>query len=195
MTPRDKLKMSRSQCKVVGRAVLDLDQGYLAEVKMRLSSETEFDIGVQAILAEDIEVTRTPGNPLAIAIPVPPKNLDPPPLTKGKVILNLNSMLTLKDIFDSEKKGCRCKIHEVNLQAGKTYVIDMKKTPDSTLDTYLKLIDPTGKKVAEDDDSGGDLNARIVYRATMTGRFQIIATTFHPNDTGAYQLTVTQADP
>jgi len=70
----------------------------------------------------------------------------------------------------------------------------MKKGPGSSLDAYLKLFDPKGQNVAEDDDSGGDLDARIVYTPQVTGRFRIMATTYRPNETGAYPLTVTAVD-
>ena len=53
----------------------------------------------------------------------------------------------------------------------------------------LKL-DSTGKKLAEeDDDSGGGLNARIVFRAEQDGTYRIQATSFNAGN-GAFTLTV-----
>jgi hypothetical protein len=44
--------------------------------------------------------------------------------------------------------------------------------------------------VAEDDDSGGNRNARIVYRCTQDGEYRIYATCLGGNTAGAFQLTV-----
>ena len=65
------------------------------------------------------------------------------------------------------------KVHEIDLEAGKTYRIDMTS---KALDSFLRLLDPDGKEVAEDDDSGGDFNARIIYKAKRTATYKIVAT-------------------
>jgi serralysin len=75
------------------------------------------------------------------------------------------------------------------LVAGKTYVIDMVSPDPKALDPYLVLTDATGKKLAEDDDSGGGLNARITFRAEQAGTYRIQATTFNAG-TGPFTLTV-----
>jgi predicted Zn finger-like uncharacterized protein len=177
-----------------GRAVFDVDGGYVSQLTLKISSEPDFGGGMQMVLSEAIELTRTPGNPLAIVPFVPKKVGTPPVVAKGKMIFNVNTQLTAADPEDPEAAGCHYKSHDVVLQAGKKYVIDMKKGPGSTIDPYLKLFDATGKKVAEDDDSGGDLNAQITYQPTVTGKYRIFATTYQAGETGAYQLTVTAAD-
>jgi thiol-disulfide isomerase/thioredoxin len=80
------------------------------------------------------------------------------------------------------------------LSAGKTYRIDMIAA-NPQFDPYLRLLDPKGKQVAEDDDSGDGLNARIIYRATEGGEYKVIATTLLPNQTGKYTLAITEATP
>jgi thiol-disulfide isomerase/thioredoxin len=85
--------------------------------------------------------------------------------------------------------------HKFKMKAGKAYVIDMTSTE---IDSYLKLMDPKGKKVAEDDDGGGYPNARILYKAKEDGDFKIICTCFpQPMNglglTGKYTLTVREA--
>jgi hypothetical protein len=47
--------------------------------------------------------------------------------------------------------------------------------------------------VAQDDDSGGDLNARIVYAPPQDGEFRVIATTLN-KALGGFTLTVRQAE-
>jgi hypothetical protein len=86
-------------------------------------------------------------------------------------------------------------VYRVKLLAGTTYVIDMVSPNQPALDPYLVLTDAAGKHLAEDDDSGGGLNARIFFRPEQSGTFRIVATYFIPG-TGAFTLTVRDsADP
>ena len=78
------------------------------------------------------------------------------------------------------------KTHTVKLTGGKTYQIDMVS---ADLDSYLRLDDSTGKTVAVDDDSGGNLNARIIHTAAKDDTFKIHAITFD-GQFGNYVLTV-----
>jgi tetratricopeptide (TPR) repeat protein len=80
-------------------------------------------------------------------------------------------------------------VYQVKLAADKRYVIDMVSPDQKALDPYLILSDATGKQLAEDDDSGGGLNARIVFRAERSGTYHIQATSFNQG-TGAFTLTV-----
>jgi hypothetical protein len=48
-------------------------------------------------------------------------------------------------------------------------------------------------KVAEDDDSGGDLNARITYQAPVSGYYLIYTTTLELNQGGNFQFMVSEA--
>jgi len=58
---------------------------------------------------------------------------------------------------------------------GKTYVIDLGS---SEIDAYLHLRNPLGQVVAQDDDSGGGLNARIIFPCPGSGTYEIIASDF-----------------
>jgi hypothetical protein len=78
----------------------------------------------------------------------------------------------------------------IKLKAGETYVIDhVRPGEDFKFDPYLYLEDANKKVVAQDDDSGGNLNARIIYTPEADGEFRIIATTLTPA-TGEFTLTV-----
>src|SRR5438105_4987 len=102
----------------------------------------------------------------------------------GKTILSVSDALTDKDDFDPTAKDCHAKTYKVKLQKGKTYQIDMISLDGKQFDTFLRLEDAKGKQVAEDDDSGGDLNARITYTPEESGEFKIWATTFAAKATG-----------
>lgn len=90
------------------------------------------------------------------------------------------------DLKDKVRTDCYCKTYTIKMTEGRTYQIDMKS---KVLDSYLRLEDSDGKQLAEDDDSGGNLDARIVFRAPKTGDYEIIATTFD-KALGKYTLTV-----
>jgi Ca2+-binding EF-hand superfamily protein len=86
------------------------------------------------------------------------------------------------------------KIHKMcrfNMEAGKTYQIDHSS---KAFDAYLYLQDPDGKVVSENDDNGSSLDSRIVYKATKTGKYRILATSVDGKGTGAYTLTVRQVE-
>jgi hypothetical protein len=98
----------------------------------------------------------------------------------------VNGELINADLKDIVRTESFCKTYTFKMTAGKNYQIDMKST---VFDSYLRLEGPDGKQVAEDDDSGGMRNARIVYRAAKTGDFQIIATSLGES-TGKFTLIV-----
>jgi hypothetical protein len=106
-------------------------------------------------------------------------------------ILRLVGALSAKDQPIKAGKGKLMKVHEVKFTAGVTYVIEMES---SEIDSYLILEDANGKKLAEDDDSGGFPNAKIVFKASATGDYRIIATTVNADETGTYTPTVRKQD-
>jgi hypothetical protein len=77
--------------------------------------------------------------------------------------------------------------HFVELKAGKTYEINL----NSQWDNYLRLEDAAGKQLAQDDDSGGFPNARIIFNCPADGRYRVIATSF-AGGTGAYSLRINE---
>jgi uncharacterized protein (TIGR03067 family) len=79
------------------------------------------------------------------------------------------------------------KIITIELQARTTYQFDLRS---KAFDAYLYLEGPSGAVLAQDDDSGGNLNARIIHRAAETGTYRLIATSLPGNRTGAFTLGV-----
>jgi hypothetical protein len=80
------------------------------------------------------------------------------------------------------------KTYKVNFQAGKSYKIDLVSNMQGQ-DPFLYLTDAAGAVLAQDDDSGGFPNARIVFVAARTGEHRIIATTIN-NTMGNFTLTI-----
>jgi predicted Zn finger-like uncharacterized protein len=183
---------------ITGKITFDMTGRFLSTVNLRITSESDFDteLGrVTKLREQEIDVIRVPGNPKNLAL-APEKGPGPGPgpgLVKGKVVYSQNSFLAANDPIDPAAKGvqARMKAFPVKLEAGKTYAISMNST---AFDTFLRLENPKGMQVAEDDDSGGDLNARIIYRSTVSGVFRIICTSFKANSVGPFQLIVQELD-
>ena len=120
----------------------------------------------------------------------PPTAPTPPPQTKKadpNVLLHETGKLSDADPIDPQRKGRRIKSYTVKLAADEQITIELDSTE---FDAYLRLEDAAGKKIAEDDDSGGDTNAKIVFRAPKEGTYRIVVTTYDPGMTGAFTLNV-----
>jgi hypothetical protein len=76
---------------------------------------------------------------------------------------------------------------EFEANQGQTLHVDLT-SPD--FDAYLFLIAPDGTLIAEDDDSGGNRNARIVMELPQSGTYTAIVNSFSSEERGRYRLTV-----
>jgi hypothetical protein len=72
-------------------------------------------------------------------------------------------------------------------QAGEAVTLDVVSTD---FDAYAVVQDMGGNVLARDDDSGGNLNARIIFTLPYTGNYRLIANTLRVGATGAYSLSV-----
>jgi CHAT domain-containing protein/tetratricopeptide (TPR) repeat protein len=106
-------------------------------------------------------------------------------------LLKVEGELTRDDSVDPVLKKGFHKVYPVKLAAGAYYQIDLAS---KDFDAYLRLEDAKGKQLAEDDDGGGEQNARIVYRPERSDAYRVIATSFDPGTTGKFVLTVKQID-
>lgn len=110
----------------------------------------------------------------------------------------INDRLEITDLFDTQRRNCRSRRYQIDMVQGRTYTIDQMS---GTIDSFLRLEDPTGAQVAINDDGGGimgggdmNLNARIIYVAPRTGTYIIIATSFDAQ-LGPFTLSVRETLP
>ena len=101
--------------------------------------------------------------------------------------------------MESDKKTSYFKVFTFRMKAGSTYTLDLFSNEKirkngANLDPFLRLETPEGKKIAEDDDSAGSPNARIVYKAIKDGDYRMIASTFDGEQTGSFTLKIYEAD-
>ncbi len=119
---------------------------------------------------------------------------DPTPAS-GKLTMKdrlgtLDGTLAANDPRDRARPNSVCKVYTVSLTAGKTYQIDLiAKEPG--IDPYLRLEDPAGNPLAQDDDSGGFPNARLLFVCPQNGEYRLVATTF-AGGTGSFTLKVAE---
>jgi HEAT repeat protein len=98
----------------------------------------------------------------------------------------VQGVLTADDPFDKVRQQHHHVVYTYYMKKGQTYTINLT----SPWDNYLRLESPQGKELAQDDDSGGNLNARIVYAAAEDGWHRIIVTSYAARATGSYTLRV-----
>lgn len=61
------------------------------------------------------------------------------------------------------------------------------------LDPYIAVVDAQGQVLAENDDSGGTLNAHVNFTPPEAGTYTVVATTFSGGDPGPYALRIRPA--
>src|SRR5205085_11551126 len=93
---------------------------------------------------------------------------------------------TKDDNGDTVSTGSKCKIYTLPMKKDSSWEINLKS---NDFDAFLRVEDSTGKELAFDDDSGGNLNAKLVFKAPKDDTYQIIATTYDANTTGKFTLT------
>ena len=99
----------------------------------------------------------------------------------------VQGVLTPGDPVDRVRAGCFHVVHTYPMKGGKVYTIDLISTG---WDNFLRLENAQGVQLAADDDSGGMLNARIVFAVPQDGWYRIIVTSFGQGASGAYTLKV-----
>lgn len=110
------------------------------------------------------------------------------PVEHHAVLLNVTDVLTVEDAVHDIRDGETLykKEYRVKLEKGRLYNLEMRS---SAFDAYLVLRNSAKKTVAQDDDSGGNLDARIRFWCPATEEFTVVATMFqgHP---GQFRLTI-----
>jgi hypothetical protein len=92
----------------------------------------------------------------------------------------------------SHRKGnLHYRAYRIDLKAGRTYIIDLKRNGSTASTPYLILEDNNGKMLREDEFTGGFGNPRIVFTPMTDGEYRILATTVA--GLGPFTLSVKEA--
>jgi hypothetical protein len=182
-----------------GQAQLHTDDFGAVQLKLTKQNARNLVVEVPDGLKLALELTDNTGNP--VPLPQDP-DFDKEKLKSagGKLIHEVKGQLTEKEPLDKIRadmvkrkvnKGCFYKLHTFKMEAGSTYTIDLQSTD---FDAFLRLEDPNGKLLGEDDDGAGKLNSRIVFTPETDGIYRLIVTTCDPDQTGNYRLAIYQTD-
>jgi hypothetical protein len=119
------------------------------------------------------------------------EKINPPPpgivtLTLGPDGVSRTDGVLSDDDPPNPFSGRPHRAYQVQMEAGKSYQIDLVS---DDFDSHLFLLDAKSNKITEDDNSGGGLNARIVYQAKTSDPFRIHVTHFDKKS-GKFTLTV-----
>lgn len=125
-----------------------------------------------------------------VGVAAPAAKAGPLSFKDGENRININSTLDNTDPAIGPNNGPG-KTFTLKMSKGIRYTIDLVRN-DNAMDPYLKLADPTGNVVAEDDDGGGNLNSRIQITPKDDGEYKIIATSLN-NNGGNFTLSVEKA--
>lgn len=68
----------------------------------------------------------------------------------------------------------------------------MRQDESSSYDPYLVVVDETGERIAEDDDSAGGLNPRVTLELMAGQSIMVHVTSFADTNGGSYEVIVTQ---
>ena len=113
----------------------------------------------------------------------------PTPTPPSPTVISLDGNVisaTLSPVDNTLPDGSYYKVYQFQGRAGQSVVIEMR---GNGIDPYLVLFDPNARKIAEDDDSAGGKNARLVVTLPMTGRYTLYANSYEVGDTGSFTIS------
>lgn len=158
-------------------------------VCQRLESQIQGRGGIRFRTQQMEQIARDSGGVFCYYPPKPPtKQQQPLPQGKKEPVFVRMDEIKRTDPTYPLRRNHYHKSYRVQLQAGKTYQIDMV----SAFDNYLFLEDNTGQVVTRNDDGGVGLNAMITYTPPRSDSYRVIATTFGSGRTGTFVLSVVE---
>jgi hypothetical protein len=171
----------------------------LLDPKMNQNWRNKANSGTLTFKESDQVIGQAPAPPVAKPAPMPQKPFPQPPIAQpppqlaevnlpGTIDFKAEDQLTINDPIDTARPlKCRCKTYIVNLAAGVRYTIVLESRQ---FDSYLRLEDEKGLRLAENDDGiPGTLHSRIDFIPPQAGSYRLVATSLTPAF-GAFRLTV-----
>jgi CHAT domain-containing protein len=104
------------------------------------------------------------------------------------VLLQIDGALTDDD--DALGDNSRFDAHVFEGQAGQIIRITLES---DEFDTYLLLEDPSGERIAENDDGSDGTNSEIIVKLPSDGTYRILANSYDSTGRGTYRLTMVPA--
>ena len=106
--------------------------------------------------------------------------------------LNLNGSVEVDGNLGSESKvlpvdNSYYDLYAFEGKSGQRISIDMSS---KQIDSYLILLSSNGQELAQDDDSGGEKNARIIVTLPEDGTYKLLANSYEAGESGDYKLKI-----
>ncbi|NEQ40526.1 MAG: tetratricopeptide repeat protein [Okeania sp. SIO3I5] len=106
--------------------------------------------------------------------------------------LDLNALIEVKGNLDRESNvlsvdNSYYDLYAFEGKAGQKISIDMSS---NQIDSYLILLNSNDQELAQDDDSGGEKNARIIITLPEDGTYKLLANSYEAGESGEYELKV-----
>ncbi|MEN5144894.1 PPC domain-containing protein [Brevundimonas diminuta] len=115
----------------------------------------------------------------------------PPAPTAAAIAIGDEKRGRLSSDSPTSDSGAKADLYRFSGRAGQRLAITMKA---DGFDTYLELFDANRNSLGTDDDSAGDLNARLTYTLTEDGDYLIEARAFSSGE-GPYTLKIEEIAP
>ena len=131
-----------------------------------------------------------PGNTMPQAAPqsMPITGGIPAPGQIGQAAVGQTFQGRLETGDQQMNDGTWADVWQFNGIQGQTLTIELRS---EEFDTYAQLLDTQGARLAEDDDSLGDLDSRITFTLPRTGMYQVVVNNFSDERrAGVYTLTL-----
>jgi hypothetical protein len=106
-----------------------------------------------------------------LAAPAAPSNAIPAPGQTAQIVIGQTMRGRLEDGDQTMQDGTFADLWQFQGTAGQTVTIDVRS---DEFDTYIQLLDAGGNKLAEDDDSGGNLNSHLSFQLPATAMYQLV---------------------
>jgi hypothetical protein len=126
--------------------------------------------------------------PQAAPLSLPITGGIPAPGQVGTITAGTNVQGRLETGDQRMNDGTYADVWQFQGTAGQHVIIELRS---EEFDTYVQLLDSQGNRLAEDDDSLGDLDSRVEITLASTGMFQIVVNNFgEDHRMGSYTLTL-----
>jgi len=119
----------------------------------------------------------------------PPASDLPTPIGEVRLGDTVSGTLDADDV--TLEDGTPCESRSFEGQGGTAVEIEMQSYD---LDAFLYLYNNSGEWLAYDDDSAGDMNARIVAYLPYDGTYYVVANAYSSYEYGDYTLSIAAAD-
>ena len=96
--------------------------------------------------------------------------------TAAAIPVTVGSVRLSGTIGDGRNRAKDVDLYRVTLLAGQRFVVDIDArslSGSSTLDSYLRLFNASGKQLASNDDFGGSYDSYLVYTARTAGTYYV----------------------